>query len=327
MPHCQECKHYKATNDGPYCFKSSGHPKPISPIMVKDCFEERPAGEPASTAPAEKPGYVPRTKVCAKCGRELPLLQFSTNRRMKDGHQSECKECVAKAGKKSRARLNEKKRAEREKAAQAELASGVKVCRKCGRELPISAFGKGHSTDGLQAFCKECKAEQGRAALAKRWAKEADAVRDEARAKETVIAMAAWTAVVQAQWPVSSPKSALRSTRGRGRSWGGFRAGVRRWPRAAGRSASRGVRGRASRPRARGAPSRPRRGRPGSAAPGGASGAAGRAGAGRPSGGTRGRAGRAGASPGRPGRRRRTGRTASSNGCVRASCRSSLRCL
>ena len=183
MPHCQECKHYKATNDGPYCFKSSGHPKPISPIMVKDCFEERPADEPASTAPVEKPGYVPRTKVCAKCGRELPMLQFSTNRRMKDGHQSECKECVAKAGKKSRQRLNEKKRAEREKAAQAELASGVKVCRKCGRELPISAFGKGHSADGLQAFCKECKAEQGRAALAKRWAKDADAIREEADKK------------------------------------------------------------------------------------------------------------------------------------------------
>ena len=61
---------------------------------------------------------------------------------MKDGHQSECKECVAKAGKKSRARLNEKKRAEREKAAQAELASGVKVCRKCGRKLPIYGDGK-----------------------------------------------------------------------------------------------------------------------------------------------------------------------------------------
>ena len=113
MPHCQECMHYKATNDGPYCFKSSGHPKPISPIMVKDCFEERPAGEPASTAPAEKPGYVPRTKVCAKCGRELPLLQFSTNRRMKDGHQSECKECVAKAGKKS-PRAPEREEARRE---------------------------------------------------------------------------------------------------------------------------------------------------------------------------------------------------------------------
>lgn len=119
MPHCQECKHYKATNDGPYCFKSSGHPKPISPIMVKDCFEERPADEPASMAPVEKPGYVPRTKVCAKCGRELP----------------------------------------------------------------ISAFGKGHSADGLQAFCKECKAEQGRAALAKRWAKDADAIREEADKK------------------------------------------------------------------------------------------------------------------------------------------------
>lgn len=186
MTHCQDCKHYKMTTDGPYCLKSAGHPKAVSPIMVKDCFEERPAGEPASTVPMEKPGYVPRTKVCAKCGRELPMLQFSVNRRMKDGHQSECKECVAKTGRESRQRLNERRRAERAKAVQAQLESGVKVCRKCGRTLPLSAFGKGHAADGLQAFCKECKAEQGRAALAKRWAKEAEAVRAEAGEKDAV---------------------------------------------------------------------------------------------------------------------------------------------
>ena len=180
MDLCKDCKHYKMTLDGPYCLKSAGHPKPVSPIMAKDCFEERPAGEPESAVPMEKPGYVPRTKICAKCGRELPMLQFSVNRRMKDGHQSECKECVAKTGRKSRQRLNERKRAERDKAVQEQLEAGVKVCKKCGRTLPLSAFGKGHAADGLQAFCKECKAEQGRAALAKRWAKEADAVREDA---------------------------------------------------------------------------------------------------------------------------------------------------
>lgn len=185
MDLCQDCRHYKMTTDGPYCMKSAGHPKPVSPIMVKDCFEERPVGETAGMVPVENPGYVPRTKVCAKCGRELPMLQFSVNRRMKDGHQSECKECVAKTGRKIRQRLNDRKRAEREKAIQAQLEAGVKVCRRCGREMPLSAFGKGNSADGLQPFCKECKAEQGRAALAKRWAKDADAVREEAGKKDT----------------------------------------------------------------------------------------------------------------------------------------------
>ena len=36
----------------------------------------------------------------------------------------------------------------------------TKICSKCGRELPISKFSKRKSSkDGLQAYCKECKAE------------------------------------------------------------------------------------------------------------------------------------------------------------------------
>ena len=36
----------------------------------------------------------------------------------------------------------------------------TKVCSKCGRELPLSAFGKHAKTkDGLQAMCHECKSE------------------------------------------------------------------------------------------------------------------------------------------------------------------------
>lgn len=33
------------------------------------------------------------TKVCSKCGRELPLNEFYKNKGMKDGHKNECKEC------------------------------------------------------------------------------------------------------------------------------------------------------------------------------------------------------------------------------------------
>lgn len=33
------------------------------------------------------------TKICRKCGRELPLDQYFRNKAMKDGHDSQCKEC------------------------------------------------------------------------------------------------------------------------------------------------------------------------------------------------------------------------------------------
>lgn len=33
------------------------------------------------------------TKVCKKCGRELPLDQYFRNKATKDGHDSQCKEC------------------------------------------------------------------------------------------------------------------------------------------------------------------------------------------------------------------------------------------
>ena len=34
-----------------------------------------------------------KTKVCTKCGRELPITEFHISRRNKDGLQHYCKEC------------------------------------------------------------------------------------------------------------------------------------------------------------------------------------------------------------------------------------------
>ena len=33
------------------------------------------------------------TKVCPKCGRELPITEFALNKKLKDGQVGQCKDC------------------------------------------------------------------------------------------------------------------------------------------------------------------------------------------------------------------------------------------
>ena len=40
-----------------------------------------------------------KTKVCTKCGRELPLNEFNKNKKLKDGHEGQCKKCRAESKK------------------------------------------------------------------------------------------------------------------------------------------------------------------------------------------------------------------------------------
>ena len=35
-----------------------------------------------------------KTKVCSKCGRELPITEFALNKTSKDGHVGKCRDCV-----------------------------------------------------------------------------------------------------------------------------------------------------------------------------------------------------------------------------------------
>ena len=35
-----------------------------------------------------------KTKVCSQCGRELPITEFTLDKRNKDGHVGRCKDCV-----------------------------------------------------------------------------------------------------------------------------------------------------------------------------------------------------------------------------------------
>ena len=104
-----------------------------------------------------------KTKTCTKCGRELPISEFYAKAGSKDGLQTICKECHNEATKKSREK----------KEAKDGLKPPTKLCKRCGRELPLVRFGKNASTkDGLQYWCKECQTRKVTEAKAKKRAAE-----------------------------------------------------------------------------------------------------------------------------------------------------------
>ena len=53
------------------------------------------------------------TKVCTKCGRELPLENFYVNKSLKGGHDNTCKECKNTYAKEWQKKNKEKKKAQK----------------------------------------------------------------------------------------------------------------------------------------------------------------------------------------------------------------------
>ena len=86
---CGGCAHYRA---GGYCAERR---KDVGYLWEacnkwKDKHEEQTPRQDTM----EK-NETPTTKVCKRCGRELPLEAFGKTVRSKDGHQSNCRECQA----------------------------------------------------------------------------------------------------------------------------------------------------------------------------------------------------------------------------------------
>lgn len=59
--------------------------------ICKECHNEASRRSRAKAQAQE--GLKPKTKICSKCGRELPLVRFGKNASTKDGLQYWCKEC------------------------------------------------------------------------------------------------------------------------------------------------------------------------------------------------------------------------------------------
>ena len=103
-------------------------------------------------------------KTCKNCGRTLPLEQFAKHAKSRDGHSCTCQECYSK-------KMSDTRKAywatqpHKEKPVPEDLPEGQKRCTRCGRVLPVEAFGKHPSThDHLHPHCLECRKEEGRAA-------------------------------------------------------------------------------------------------------------------------------------------------------------------
>ena len=141
--YCNTCQHYRVTHDGPHCFK--GKVKPVSPISTGDCWE------PVTTPPQIA------TKVCSRCGRELPVEAFGRHAKTRDGYQPVCRECrSAEARKTDDNSLPLGRRPAHPSYTDEETGVTMKWCRLCNQYKPITDFHANKTAkDG---HCNECKA-------------------------------------------------------------------------------------------------------------------------------------------------------------------------
>ena len=90
-----------------------------------------------------------KTKICSKCGKELPLTEeyFYKRKDNKDGFRADCKKC-------------KDVRIEKPKAKE-----GMKICTKCCKELPATNEYFNNSKRGLyglKSVCRSCNKEYGK---------------------------------------------------------------------------------------------------------------------------------------------------------------------
>jgi hypothetical protein len=122
---------------GEWCSKYS---KPVGALWMKKCFK----GEVSS--PSQKSKIMEKTKVCSKCGRELPTEEFHNNPRSKDGKMSLCKECHSACAKMG----GRKKRVEDAPEAEQPMVEQPKA--ESPRVKAVRAIGKVHTPEEIGAW-------------------------------------------------------------------------------------------------------------------------------------------------------------------------------
>lgn len=87
-------------------------------------------------------------KKCNVCFIEKAIIEFNLSSKTKDGRQYTCKDCNSAYHKAYTAHRSSLKQ---------QIVVQSKVCRDCGLEKPIGAFGKREqSLDKHNIYCKPC---------------------------------------------------------------------------------------------------------------------------------------------------------------------------
>jgi len=111
-----------------------------------------------------------KTKVCRKCGQELPISQFTRKAKAKDGLQCYCKECNSKASNEYSRKRRERKKAEAKENERIEFEKKYKIytnrelAKFTPRELMLELHAHGYEGELLY---KEIKVTEHRINLAK----------------------------------------------------------------------------------------------------------------------------------------------------------------
>ena len=111
-----------------------------------------------------------KTKVCKKCGRELPLSEFYKKSNSRDGLQSNCKECSNKMSSEYAKKSRERKKARMVEEERIEFEKKYKIytCKELApftpRELMLELKARGYTGDLLY---QEIKVTEHRISLSK----------------------------------------------------------------------------------------------------------------------------------------------------------------
>lgn len=110
-------------------------------------------------------------KICSKCGINKELEEFGIDKKAKDGHRADCKECIKRQRQglpplKSKEEVRKIKEASRKlqevtKPSKSTAISTIKKCSICKEYKHIDLFSNDKKTkDGKYPQCKECVKEQ-----------------------------------------------------------------------------------------------------------------------------------------------------------------------
>ena len=99
MNTCGECIHFRPDRFNGFVCTKTGRPAGL--LQSKDCFTPKDTKmdtkEIKKTDDTNPTDTETKTKVCKRCGRELPLHEFGRHARTADGLQVYCRECSKQA--------------------------------------------------------------------------------------------------------------------------------------------------------------------------------------------------------------------------------------